>query len=430
MTSSALALAPPAPGDAPEPARWSLARRIAFRFLVVYAIAFTFPFPLDAIPKCDEYAEKVWNAISAGDAWVAREVLGLSVAPEFLDSNGSGDRLVDWVHLLVLLVVATTGAAVWSVLDRRRPHYERAARWLRTTLRYYLAYVMMSYGLSKVFKTQFPFPWEGDLAMPFGEKSPMGVLWSFMGYSTPYNVFTGAAEVLGGVLLLTRRTTTLGALVIIGVMSNVVMLNFSYDVPVKIFSTHLLAAAMYLAAPDLRRLANLLVLNQPAPAVDLGPKLSRPWLTVKLAAIGVLTYGQLDSHIDRYHRGPGKPKPALAGVWDVTSMKRNGVELAPLDTDKDRWRRLMVTSYGTNVEGMDPELGAWHEMTFDRATSVMTLRGRRQVQPWVLHAVRDGDELRLEGFYDLAPVEIILKKREFLLETRGFHWVNDYPYNR
>jgi hypothetical protein len=41
----------------------------------------------------------------------------------------------------------------------------------------------------------------GDrLLKPYGESSPMGLLWTFMGYSTGYNLFTGGAEALGGLL--------------------------------------------------------------------------------------------------------------------------------------------------------------------------------------------------------------------------------------
>src|SRR5204863_6312660 len=108
----------------------------------------------------------------------------------------------------------------------------------------------------------------------FGEASPMGLLWTFMGSSTSYTVFSGLAEVIGGLLLMARRTTLLGALVCIGVMVNVVMLNFSYDVPVKLYSSHLLAMAFFLLLPDLRRLTNVLVLNRPAE-----PAAPRPLLT-------------------------------------------------------------------------------------------------------------------------------------------------------
>src|ERR1044071_6897724 len=87
-----------------------------------------------------------------------------------------------------------------------------------------------------------------------GGTSPMRLMWAFMGYSLPYTVFAGLAEVTGGVLLLWRRTATLGALVVAIVMTNVVLMNLCYDVPVKLFSTLLLVFAIAIGLPDARRL--------------------------------------------------------------------------------------------------------------------------------------------------------------------------------
>jgi hypothetical protein len=46
------------------------------------------------------------------------------------------------------------------------------------------------------------------------------------------------------------------------VLANIVALTFCYDVPVKLYSSHLLLMAVFLVAPDLRRLLNL-VWNRP-----------------------------------------------------------------------------------------------------------------------------------------------------------------------
>ena len=99
---------------------------------------------------------------------------------------------------------------------------------------------MILYGASKVFMGQFGPPGFGRLLETYGDSSPMGLLWTFMGFSQGYTFFAGLAEMLGGVLMITRRTTLLGAMVSAGVLSNIVLLNFFYDVPVKQFSSHLL----------------------------------------------------------------------------------------------------------------------------------------------------------------------------------------------
>src|SRR6266704_954582 len=59
---------------------------------------------------------------------------------------------------------------------------------------------------------------------------------------------------------------------------NVVMINLSYDVPVKLYASHLLLACVFLLATDSPRLVNLLVLNRPTPATTAWePRYTKPW---------------------------------------------------------------------------------------------------------------------------------------------------------
>lgn len=90
----------------------------------------------------------------------------------------------------------------------------------------------------------------------------MGVLWSFAGASRPYEIFVGCAELLGGILLVVPRKTMLGALVCLAGLIQVFMLNMTYDVPVKLFSFHLLLMSLFLLAPDLPRLCRFFFLNR------------------------------------------------------------------------------------------------------------------------------------------------------------------------
>src|SRR5262249_1942181 len=156
-----------------------------------------------------------------------------------------------------------------------------------------------------------------------------------MGASVGYNVFCGGGEMLGGLLLTARRTTLLGALVCVGVLGNVVMLNFCYDVPVKLFSTHLLAMAVFLILPDLGRLANLFVFNRPVEPADVRPLFVRPWLnraTLIFRTLLVLAWtgGFLFfSYQARSQLAPGS-RPPLYGIWNVEEFEVDGEARPPL----------------------------------------------------------------------------------------------------
>ena len=55
----------------------------------------------------------------------------------------------------------------------------------------------MSYGIIKLFVLQMPFPQLSQLATPLGDLLPMRFSWLFIGYSVPYQFFSGAMETIG-----------------------------------------------------------------------------------------------------------------------------------------------------------------------------------------------------------------------------------------
>ena len=211
-----------------------------------------FPFPWYLIPFSSPVIQLVSEFHSGIVEIVAKDIF--NVDPSVINA-GSSDAAINYVRMFCFLVYSFVGTLIFSALDRKRNDYDKVFYGLSVFLRYYLAVAMLDYGFAKVFNTQFPFLSDDRLLQTYGESSPMGLLWTFMAYSTSYNVFTGLWEVVGGFLLFFKRTRLLGALLIIAVMSNVVMLNISYDVPVKLHAMHLLAIAVFIIVPDLKKLA-------------------------------------------------------------------------------------------------------------------------------------------------------------------------------
>ncbi|MFY2563612.1 DoxX family protein [Corallococcus terminator] len=427
---------------APEPAPWRLATRVAFRFVFAYVFLFNFAFPLDTLPVIGEHVSKAisdfWELVVP---WVFRHVVGgqeLSTA-----MSGSGDKAFDYAQTGLFVALAVIAAAVWSVVDRHRTRYAKAHDVLRVYVRYTLAMTMLSYGLSKVFKSQFPFPSMDKLTQPVGELSPMGLLWAFMGYSPGYNLFTGGAEVLGGLLLVFRRTTTLGALVVIGVMSNVVALNFFYDVPVKLYSTQLLLFAVFLLAPDLRRLADVLVLNRATQPVALATPFTfssrTTWalLGVKLLFIGWMLHSHSSRTREAYSTwGEGAPRPPLYGLYEVESFTREGAVLPPLLGDTTRWRGFSISrgSWMT-LRRMDGSK-QYFQLTGsveDRTLTLAEGRGEDAKKTTLTLEQPDPEHLVLQGTFEGAAIDVRVRKADtsrFHLLSRGFHWVQEAPFNR
>jgi uncharacterized membrane protein YphA (DoxX/SURF4 family) len=438
----------PAPAAAPAPA-WSLPQRVAFRFVFCYLLLYNLPFPLDLLPfpipglgAVFTAYFKFWDTVVL---WTGAHVLHLAQPVQNLrGKTGSGDTTYDWVQLLCFAAFAAVATLLWTLATPRgkaREH-RRLHEWLRIFVRYALGTILLSYGVSKVIKVQFPFPSQDRLLEPFGQASPMGLLWTFMGASTPYTVFAGAMEVLGGVLLFFRRTTTLGALVTAAVMTNIFMLNMCYDVPVKQYSLHLLLMAVFLLVPDLGRLANVLVLHRPTQPASLAPPWPARWARIGGMALCVVYLGytlftDVQGSLQFPNQfGPGKmAKAPIYGSFEVEEFVRNGQAVPPLLTDGSRWRRVTsIYSQMLSVRWMDD---TQHRYTSEYAAAKHTValssfdgKGGK----WAFtYAFPDQDHLVLQGTLLKDALTVKLRRLDpssFLLVSRGFHWVSEYPFNR
>ncbi len=409
-----------------EAPRWSLATRIAFRFLFVFLLLMNLPAPFTYIPMLDmpiwELFHRFWSAIVPV---VAQSVFGVTVD---MDSpSGSGDRMSDYIHLFISVVAAGAVALLWSLLDRKAVSYPRLHKLLRVYVRFTLAFTLISYGAIKVIKTQFPMPGLDRLVQPMGEFSPMGLLWTFMGVSTAYNVFTGLGELVGGLLLTTRRTTLLGALVSAAVTAHIAMLNFSYDVPVKIFSSLLLLMALFLIAPDLKRLAAFFLENR---AVR-----TRRWVLVLRTLIVVgITAQMLYYTAQRQRRMAAEVQPSpLTGLWTVGELVMDSVPRPPLLTDATRWQRVIFSDYGVfTVQTVDGKRTRYR--TTKNGSRELKLQKYRVPDAGTLaYLTPNASTLVLDGTVEGKRIHATLQKQEttsFLLLNRGFHWVTDIPYNR
>jgi len=417
---------------------WSAAQRFAFRFLFAYLVLYLFPFPLPYVPGSGRLLEWYSNLVNGLVTRVGRLVFHVAVTAQF---NGSGDTTRSYVQVFCCLLLAAAAAVVWTILDRRRRDYARLHAWLRVYVRFSLAAAMISYGSYKVIQAQFPSPSLDRMVQPFGDASPMGLLWTFMGASKAYNAFGGAAEMLGGLLLTLRRTTLLGALVSIAVLANIVMLNFSYDVPVKLYSLHLLAMAAFLAAPDLRRLADFFLFDRtPAPA-PVRPLFGRRWLhhgsralrTVLVAAFAAsAVYGSYEG-MRAY--GELAPKPPFYGIWNVDELAIDGQPRPPLVTDAARWRRVIFDYPQVVAIQLMDDSRHRYALELDQAKRTMKLAERNGPETVYTFAYqRPAPELlTLQGSLKGQRIEARLRRvkpSSFLLVNRGFHWINEYPFNR
>jgi len=220
------------------------------------------------------------------------------------------------------------------------------------------------------------------------------------------------------------------------------MVNMTYDVPVKLFSTNLLLMAVFLAAPDAKRLLDVMVLNR-----GVAPKTIRPLFSTRLAtrlasAIVVVFVGLIVSqNITRgleYYRtliGPNAPKPPVYGIWDVESLTKNGVDQPPLLSDSTRLKRIIFGGFSRATCRLMSDSVERYAAKFDSVKHEIALTGRfnPKAARTMSYTRPDANHLVLTGTLGNDSVVVRLRRfdeNRFLLMNRGYHWIQELPFNR
>jgi hypothetical protein len=424
-----------------EPVYWSSPRKLALRFFLLFFIQYIIFNPNGVLPNINILYEIYIEPIHKLIVWFAANVLH-PAKPITIFTNGSGDTTYDYVLLLFIVIAAVIGVVIWTVADRKARNYNNLFYWLTVIVRYYVAITMVTYGCVKIIKLQFPGPSPDRLMQPFGNASPMGLAWTYMGYSTGFNYFTGMAELSCGLLLFFRKTATLGAIVGLVVAGNIMAINYSFDVPVKLLSTMLVVMCLYLLSKDAIRLVNFFFLNKVAQPANLGPHtFKKRWknitlITVKyilvIYTIGMNFYGDVQA-MSQY--GDKAKKPPLYGIYNVQSFVRNNDSIAPLKTDTTRWDKMSISYSGSARLVMMNDSSKRYNFVIDtvKHTIIMNTYADTVNKAYYTYSQPAKDMLLLKGKFKKDSLDISLKKydlNKFLLLRRGFHWVNEYPLNR
>ena len=422
---------------------WGIAKRIAFRLAFCYLVLYI-SFDLLAIAVGGNLGSylykayaKIWYPVVP---WVGAHILHLKtpVDPVYLIEDGMGDTAFEYVQIFSFLLLAVLGTIAWTLIDRRTKNYREIHHWLRVYVRYVFAFVLLGYGMIKVIKTQFPFPGFSQLLTTYGNSSPFDLLWNFMGYSTAYTFFAGAVEILAAVLLFWRRTVTLGALVAVAGTLNVLMLNYCYDVTVKIASTHLLLLSLFLLAADLGRLANFFLLNRATAPVNLGPAVTSLSMSIvggglKFLIIAFAIYLSTKNSLTIHRMNEQAKNMPVYGMYEVEEFKFNGQLLPPLTTDRLRWQKVLFGPWGTgspmSIVMMDNSLQTYFSARYDadkHTISIVTQNGK--TKNILSYSRSDPDHLTIEGSFKADSVSVSLKKideTKLPLVRSRFSWLND-----
>jgi len=445
---------------------WKGYQKIGFRFALIFFVLFIILLDWSANPIFSYlyYYGHLADGLDILVSWTGKHLFDIPYTIVSPYDGEHNDRTYVYLLYFTMALTAIVGTIVWGLADRKRQDHDVLYYWFTTIVRYYLAFTMFLFGLYKFFRIQFPELGHYTLSGTVGDMSPMHLAWAFFGYSHGYNVFMGIAE-CAGLLLLFRRTTTLGSILTMGALSNIIAVNYNFDVHAKMYPTALFLMALFLLLKDAKRIIRFFFTGE---AISLpvikAPVFQKRWMDISKTVLKILVivfflFGHMKDSIG-YKKGYQERSRAISGysgIYDIDTFVLNGDTLT--EDNPFRWQQLVIgdrileavrfrgdsialasvdanekdiivfgdpTDYYTKRQGIYNELGNSDD-TYRMMDSILVAR---QIVSSLNFELSGSTVLLLKGKIKNDPVYITTKKRDidingYRLKKSYFHWINE-----
>jgi hypothetical protein len=341
-----------------------------------------------------------------------------------------------WICIAVAsyFIVAILATTIWTFFDNRK-NYIKLFTYLQIYARYYLAFVLFAYGIAKLTGEQFPEPLPDWLSQPAGNMDAHTLLWLFMGASKSYNIFGGCVEVLAGFFLLFRKTSSLGSLIAIAILTDILVIDIAYDTLVKAILFHLILIGFYILSPDIKRVFNFLVLNKSSKLTIVPPLFPRnkyQWVfyCLKLFLVGFVIFyftkqfsGMVETASKPYFSG-------IDGIYDINEYYRNHKQQPLLNADTAGWKRIVINKYNSmSVQFMNDSIVQYSIQPDSSTNSIaLSLWNDSTFKSKLNYTLDNNGDYIFEGFYKKDSIKFISTKANLknypLIKDKGkVKWV-------
>lgn len=369
-----------------------IAFRIAFIFFVVYSV-----------PWDPGFYELIYNIDYAHFNYRHLTSVIAFFNPQFINiySESGFFGWASFINFPFILLGATIGGLIWSVLDKKSREYDALYYWAHVFARYRVAYGIIAWGYKKIFIMQMPFPNVGLQHTTFIDFFAKRLYWEGLGISPWYEVFLGFAEFIPGILLLFRKTTSIGAALSLAVIGNVAVANLAYDVGEQVPATCLAVLSLFILWYDLPAIGKLLYRNQDVLRVPYYPSFKPNWqkytrLAFKWTGNGIFVFVFLFSEVYAFTHNDFYKIPNTTGLTDakghyeVTEFIINNKEVPYSPTDTVRWQDATFEDWSSlsfKVVNRPDDIQMFAAGSYPR-------RGEPYTGKW---SIGFGDERRFEG---------------------------------
>jgi hypothetical protein len=330
-------------------ADWKQHEILLFRFFAIFFVLIIFPFDY-------KFYQTLFSIHWLELHWHDLFDLAKYQPQFFTDPNVPVYGLKSFVNWGFIGVLGIIGTVIWGILDKTTQNYDKWFYWLRVLVRYRLATALVVYGFIKFFPLQMPYPSLSNLLTNYGDFFAWKIYFQTVGIAPKYEAFLGFVEILCGILIFNRKTTTFGAGIVIGFLGNVAAANGFYEIGEQSLSTLLVLFAAFLISYDIPRLWDLLYNEKLAIANKFQPDFSnerlrqiriglRSAFLVFTLFFGIKTFANFKNDPYKIPKTPGLS--AAYGVYDVKTFIVNGDTLPYSKTDKKRWQDVIFEKWST-----------------------------------------------------------------------------------
>lgn len=421
----------------------TIIKKITFRFFFLYFLLTIAPWQwFEFIPGLNYIAIGYRSVIEWFVTFFNKYLLHVK---DVLNSNGggSGDTSYAWAEFYTIIILALVIAILWGILDKRDKQSKLFSYWLPNLLRYNIIWVGIFYGVIKIFAQQMPFPNLSQLATSLGDFLPMRLSWMFIGYSQPYQTFSGIMELSVALLLLYRRTIPLGLVIGFGVFVNVFALNMCYDIPVKLYSMQIVLCCLYLLVIDYKKYINFFILGKPTnPTNSYEYHFAKRWqrisrIVFKTAFVLIFIGWNIVDCYNWYSETQTKEVEIIPqGLYNIKTFKINNQITAIEATDTLAWKDFIFDK-GKQGSIKTADTTFWNK--YGRAYFIYETDKDKQMINFkegmsdsvplfkMKYKFINKNTMQLEGVFkkDTLFYELVKSNKTFPLAERQFHWISE-----
>jgi hypothetical protein len=252
------------------------------------------------------------------------------------------------------------------------------------------------YGFAKINGAQFTVL-DSELTKPLGDVSGFWLTWYYFGYSPVYGNLLAVIQIVAGILLVVPRTALAGALVLLPVVTNIVLIDVFYGVDLggTLAAVVLLVCVCVIVAPYIPRLRSAVLLDEL-------PRRPAAGALVALIGVGIGAFAFTWWGANYNNRSP----TSIDGVWTVAMQTDGGAT-------RRRYRQVFFEYNRAHMVVFRPETGPdeRHHFEIDSDGVVRVWQEWLTKGPLIMEGRRTSEtEIKLDTKDDAGAAHLLLRR--------------------